>query len=311
MPIRHLGYACVNMTLGETKPSSNRVFTDRTLRMDGFSIRRASELALKNAKDLVRVMEWNAANDIHFFRVGSGVLPFMDHPDLGYGLSELTDAEAIGFALGRAGKIARENNIRLSMHPGPYTCLGSPSDDVVSKSVKCLLMHSIIGDLLGTNEDFAINIHMGGTYGDKASTARRWIKAYVSLPDPVRCRITLENDDKASMWSIRDLMEVHDGCGVPIVIDTHHHSLHNGGDELTEAASMAFSTWSTHRIPKIHYSESRPDAMPQAHSDWVMKRIPELCHDRQYDVMIEAKMKEKALMRYRSTVPANPSLQGV
>lgn len=298
MPIRSLGYACVNMTLGEIKPASKRVFTDRTLRMDGFSHRRASELALKNAKDLVRVMEWNGANGIRFFRVGSGIFPFMDHPTLGYALSELDDHETIAAVMGRAGKIARENGIRLSMHPGPYTCLASPSDEVVEKSIKCLMMHSLIGDLLGMDCDFPINIHMGGTYGDKPAAASRWIEAYDSLPPNVRCRITLENDDKASMWSVRDLMSVNEGCGVPLVIDTHHHSLHDDGTPLAEAARLAFSTWEAHRIPKIHYSEPRSTDIPQAHADWVDGVIPNLCDDRAYDVMIEAKMKEKALLKY-------------
>lgn len=298
MPVRNLGYACVNMTLGEIKPASKRVFTDRTLRMDGFSLRRASELALKNAKDLVRVMEWNAANGIRFFRVGSGIFPFMDHPSLGYGLCELDDHETIAVVMGRAGRIARDNGMRLSMHPGPYTCLASPIPDVVDKSIKCLLMHSTIGDLLGAGCDFPINIHMGGTYGDKASAASRWIESYNSLPPDVRCRITLENDDKPSMWSIRELMAVHEGCGVPLVIDTHHHNLHDGGETLHNAAAMAFSTWEAHRVPKVHYSEPRSPDMPQAHADWVDSTIPELCSSRQYDVMIEAKQKEKALLRY-------------
>jgi UV DNA damage endonuclease len=298
MPVRNLGYACVNMTLGDIKPASKRVFTDRTLRMDGFSLRRVSELALKNAKDLVRVMEWNAENGIRFFRVGSGILPFGDHPTLGYAVSELDDHETIASVMGRAGKIARENNIRLSMHPGPYTCLASPSDDVVAKSIKCLVMHSVIGDLLGMGCDFPINIHMGGTYGDKPAAAARWIAAYESLAPDVRCRITLENDDKTSMWSIHDLMSVHEGCGVPLVIDIHHHNLHDGGRSLADAASMAFSTWDGDRIPKVHYSEPRSSDIPQAHADWVDREIPSLCEHRIYDVMIEAKQKERALLRY-------------
>lgn len=298
MPARYFGYACVNMTLGEVKPASKRVFTDRTLRMDGFSLRRASELALKNAKDLVRVMEWNAEHGIRFFRVGSGIFPFMDHPTLGYEVSALDDHETIAAILGRAGKIARDNGIRLSTHPGPYTCLASPLPDVVQKSVKCLLMHSVIGDLLGAGCDFPINIHMGGTYGDKKAAADRWIAAYDSLPPSVRCRITLENDDKQSMWSIRELMPVHEGCGVPLVIDIHHHNLHDGGCSLSDAARMALSTWEPHRTPKVHYSEPRSPDMPQAHADWVDAVIPELCSSREYDVMIEAKQKEKALLRY-------------
>lgn len=303
MPIRNLGYACQNMTLCDVKPASKRVFTDRTLRMDGFSIRRVNELALSNARDLLKVMWWNVENDIKFFRIGSGIFPFMDHPELNYKISDLPTAHSIMGVLNGVGSLARDNGIRLSMHPGPYTCLASPDDSVVAKSLMCIEMHSAIGDALGMEDDFPINIHVGGTYEGKQPTAQRFINNFSKLSATAQKRLTLENDDKPSMWTIQDLLPISENTGVPLVIDVHHHSLNHGGIPLDEAAQMAFNTWSKDRIPKIHYSEPRDGSRPQAHADYVSKSIPELCAVREYDVMIEAKMKELALLRYRASFP--------
>ena len=62
---------------------------------------------------------------------------------------------------------------------------------------------------------------------------------------------------------------------------------------------MAFESWRGFvEIPKIHYSESKPNARPQAHSDYIQEPIPNL-GDVEYDVMIEAKAKDLALLNYR------------
>lgn len=305
MPVRNLGYACQNMTLCDVKPVSKRVFTDRTLRMDGFSLRRVNDLALSNVRDLLKVMWWNVENDIHFFRIGSGIFPFMDHPDLNYRVDDLSSADTIRGVLATVGKVARDNDIRLSMHPGPYTCLASPIDSVVAKSVMCVEMHSSIGDALGAGHDFPINIHVGGVYENKSDTAKRFIDNFSRLSPVAQKRLTLENDDKPSMWTISDLLPIAEATGVPLVIDVHHHSLNHGGMELMDAAQVAFQTWAKDRVPKIHYSEPRDSKTPQAHADYIENQIPELCAVREYDVMIEAKMKERALLRYRNARP-NP-----
>ena len=303
MPIRHLGYACQNMTLSGIKPASKRVFTDRTLRLDGFSMRRVNDLVLSNARDLLKIMYWNAENGIHFFRIGSGMFPFMDHAELKYGIDDLADAKTIRGVMRNAGNVARDNGIRLSMHPGPYTCLASPDAAVVDKSLLCVEMHSMIGDLVEASE-FVINIHVGGVYDGKTDAASRFCDNFGRLSENARRRLTLENDDKDGMWTISDLMQIHDKTGVPLVFDTHHHNLNSGGMDMTEAGLMAFSTWSEDRVPKIHYSEPKEGSRPQAHADYICNRIPELCSVRDFDVMIEAKMKELALIKYRKSFGA-------
>jgi UV DNA damage endonuclease len=163
-------------------------------------------------------------------------------------------------------------------------------------------MHSLIGDLLGYGDEFAINIHMGGVYEGKHETAGRFLANFSKLPDHTKRRLTLENDDKASMWSMTDLLkQVAKYCTVKLVLDIHHHRFCRH-ESLEEAADMAFSTWQGFcEVPKVHYSESAPNKKPQAHSDFIKERIPNL-GDTVYDVMIEAKAKDLALLEYRSII---------
>ena len=274
--------------------------------MKNFTLQRAGELAVKNSADLLPILRWNGENNIKFFRIGSDIFSFMDHPDLAYTLEDL-DANhrtQIIENFAAAGAYAKANGMRLSCHPGPYTCLASPNAKIVDKSITSLRMHSLVADLLGYGEEFAINIHVGGVYEDKATTAKRFVEAYRQLPTLLQRRLTLENDDKASMWSIQDLSDlVYQNCGVKLVLDVHHHRFCNGGNTVQAAAQLAFSTWSGFsEIPKVHYSESRPNARPQAHSDYIKEPIPLLCNHTQYDVMIEAKAKDLALIHYKKEV---------
>ncbi len=302
--IRNIGYACVNLTMNQGLKKKDQITTSRTLRMSNFSLERCGDLASKNAADLVKIMQWNVDNKIKMFRVSSEMFPFMDHMTIGYALRHLREdhQESITRNFTEAGRIAKAAGIRLSCHPGPYTCLASPNDDIVRKSIVSLEMHSLIGDLLGYGDEFAINIHMGGVYEGKHETAGRFLANFSKLPDHTKRRLTLENDDKASMWSMTDLLkQVAKYCTVKLVLDIHHHRFCRH-ESLEEAADMAFSTWQGFcEVPKVHYSESAPNKKPQAHSDFIKERIPNL-GDTVYDVMIEAKAKDLALLEYRSII---------
>ena len=301
--IRHLGYACQNLSLQTGKKLSERIQTSRTIRMSNFRLQRAGELAVKNSADLLSILKWNAEHNIKFFRIGSDIFSFMDHPDLGYTLEEMDSNHCrdITANFAAAGAYAKSNGMRLSCHPGPYTCLASPNPKIVENSISSLRMHLLVADLLGYGEEFAINIHVGGVYEEKAATAKRFVAVYKKLPPLLQRRLTLENDDKSSMWSIQELYDlIHKHCGVKLVLDVHHHKFCDGGNTVQAAAQLAFSTWSGFsEIPKIHYSESRPDSRPQAHSDYLKESIPVLCDHTEYDVMIEAKAKDLALLHYK------------
>jgi len=148
-----------------------------------------------------------------------------------------------------------------------------------------------------------INIHIGGVYGDKISAMERFCKNFSRLPESVRSRLTVENDDKASMYSVKDLYDgVYKIIGIPIVFDYHHHRFNTGDLSEREALEMACSTWKDIK-PVVHYSESRSlekkdnTIREQAHSDYIYDYID--TYDCDVDIMVEAKMKELAVLRYK------------
>ena len=146
--------------------------------MSNFRLQRAGELAVKNSADLLPILRWNAEHNIKFFRIGSDIFSFMDHPDLGYTLEEMDSNHCrdITANFAAAGAYAKANGMRLSCHPGPYTCLASPIPSIVNNSIASLNINSLIADLLGYGEEYAINIHVGGVYQNKAVTAKRFVE---------------------------------------------------------------------------------------------------------------------------------------
>ena len=155
-----------------------------------------------------------------------------------------------------------------------------------------------------------INIHVGGTYGDKDKTAKRFIENFLrpgGLDENPKKRFTLENDDKASMWSTKDIYDkIHHETGIPIVFDYHHHRFCTGGLTEQEALELAASTWPPWVKPVVHVSESRaieqgdPKIRKQAHSDYIKKPVES--YGQSHDIMLECKKKELALLQLRATV---------
>jgi UV DNA damage endonuclease len=217
----------------------------------------------------------------------------------------LPDIDEIRTWLYSAGVKAETHNVRITSHPGPFNVLTSPHEHVVENCIGDLTMHGETFDMMNlTRTPFnKINIHIGGAYGDKEKSMERFCKNFERLPDSVKTRLTVENDDKASMYSVKDLYYgVYKRIGIPIVFDYHHHRFCDGGLSEKEALEMAISTWSDGIVPVVHYSESRSKEQldesirPQAHSDYVYDYIDNYGHD--IDIMIEAKHKELAVARY-------------
>ena len=181
----------------------------------------------------------------------------------------------------------------------------------LSKTIKELNQHSEIFDLMGFTEASVynkINIHVGGTYGgDFEGTANRWCENYQKLSENCKKRLTLENDDKASMWSTQDLYDrIYKKVKVPIVFDYHHHRFCSGNLSEEQALKLAVSTWPTGITPVVHLSESKaieydnPKIRPQAHSDYIKNVVSN--YGQSYDMMLECKRKEQALFKYRQKI---------
>ena len=302
----NMGYACNNMQLNTlAKKGVDKVFTGRSMIKRTFKTKGldyVSELSLMNAKDLDTIVKWNILNGYKFFRIGSDLFPWASE----YDIDSLKDINEIKQYLHSAGVQAKTHNLRLTCHPGHFNVLPSPNDNVVERSITDLSIHAKLFDMIGLSRTpyNKINIHLGGAYGDKESAMERFCTNFKRLPDSVKTRLTVENDDKASMFSVKDLYEgVYKRIGIPIVFDYHHHKFCTGDLSEQEALELAISTWPDGITPATHYSESRrdeqedPKIKPQAHSDYVYDKIETYGND--IDVMVEAKAKELAVQRYK------------
>lgn len=301
--MKNYGYACINMGFS-TRPKSQRITTNRSMirrTFDERGIKYASELALLNVKDLNKILRWNLTKGISFYRLSSDIFPWASE----YAMEELPDYESILFYCQQAGDFAKQHNMRLTAHPGPFNKLASPKERVFNLTATDLKVHADVFDMLGLERSpyAKLNIHVGAAYGDKPTALETFCRNFERLPDSVRSRLTVENDDKDSLYSTSELYDgVYKRIGIPIVFDYHHHRLHPGNQTEQEALQMAVSTWGNIK-PVVHYAESRsveqdnPKIKPQAHSDYVNDYFDDYGYD--LDVMIEAKHKELALLHYR------------
>ena len=293
-----LGYACINNSLAALDIHTNRAMVKKTFLAKGPGY--ASELAVKNVADLVKVIQWNIDHNISLFRMSSDIFPWMSE----YEIDQLPDYLLIRDTFSKIGQLVADHDLRLTFHPGPFNVLASSNAAVIGNTIKELRQHAQIMDIIGMPlSPFAkINIHIGGAYGDKRAAVERFISNFWLLPANVRARLTVENDDRPNLFSVADLMHVHQETGAPIIFDHHHHAFCTGGLSEEHALRLAISTWPDGIVPVVHFSNSKsievPAATPASHADYLYESVRTYGLD--VDVMLEAKAKEFALMKYRA-----------
>ena len=294
------GLCCLNTELRE----KHKIFASHTVRLATVE-KEGIDCLIKcgriNCKHLLELIEWNEKNGIKVLRLSSELFPHYTNPKspVKYSL-ELFDSE-----LKQVGDLAKEYGHRLTFRPGQYNVLATPNEKFLSKTIDELKMHAEIFDRMGVGRDSVMVIHAGGFYKDKNATKKRWAKRYLELPDNIRSRLVLENCEKA--FSIEDCLEVNLLCGVPIVFDNLHFDcyvkMHPSEDFLSPEKYIPYvlKTWGSIR-PKFHISEQAVGERIGKHADYI-NTIPSYYLDIyekygvEIDVMVEAKMKEKAIMR--------------
>ena len=294
----NLGYACINTAL-----SANKIFTNRTMRrktFDAQGIDYVSDLALLNVKDLKTIVQWNNEMKIKLFRLSSQIFPWSDE----YDVKTLKDYDEIAKLMLEIGQIAKDGGQRLTMHPGPYNCLASPTQKVVEKTIRELNFHSEQFNMMGYDPSpyNKINIHVGGAYGDKKGTLDAFCHNFKLLNEDTKKRLVIENDDSPNEYSVNDLYwGIHKRIGIPITFDYFHHKFNTGTLTEEEALRMAATTWPKGIAQCCHYSESRrkekldESIRPQAHSDLIYEKIQ--TYGLEPDIVIEAKLKEQSIFK--------------
>lgn len=199
---------------------------------------RLAEICLINAESLLKALKFCNQNQIGDFRINSQILPLKTHPNVGYDIEDLPGSEDIIQAFKACGEYSLKNDIRTTFHPDQFIVLSSPDAGVVERSIADLTYQAQVAQWV--NGD-VINIHAGGIYGDKPSAIKRLINTIETLPDSVRKRLTLENDDRS--YSPRDLLAVCRDMNIPLVYDVHHHRCLPDDLSIEKATEISLGTW--------------------------------------------------------------------
>jgi UV DNA damage endonuclease len=267
---------------------------------------RLRALTAENLGRLRRVLEFNIQHGVRMFRLSSDVVPFGSHP-----VHSAAWREDFADELADIGGLIRQHDLRVSMHPGQYTVLASPDARTVDAARADLVFHARLLDALKVNSQHKIVVHVGGAYGDKPAALARWVKVVRCLPEEIRQRLVLENDER--LFGADDVLSASAATDVPVVLDVLHHRVFAGDSadaSLPDVLRRAARTWRPVRdgVPKIHYSTQAAGQRPGAHAEYVDAgefatflqhfAAPEV----EFDCMLEAKAKDLALFRLRAAL---------
>jgi UV DNA damage endonuclease len=264
-----------------------------------------SELCLDNARSLVAAVEEVYRLGFGSFRVSSPLLPLYTHPEVGYRLEELPDAREITATLRSVKALKEKYRLRFSFHPDQFTLLSSPRPEVTAASLKELDYQVMLAELIDAD---VINIHGGGVYGDKQSALSRLVKEISALPEPIRIRLTLENDDRS--YTVEDLLPVCEELDIPLVYDVHHHRCNPDGLTVAAATEACMRSWRRlGREPYFHLSSPKHgwNGKPGPHADFIdIADFPAEWHGLDATIDVEAKAKELALLQLRKELSLPP-----
>lgn len=295
-----IGYACLAIGVHHS--------SYRTLRITNYSEEKMKEIIEFNLESLSKIIDYNILNNIKLFRITSDLIPF--------GSSEINkiqwwDIYKNSFDL--IGKKIKEHNIRVSMHPGQYTVINSPKDEVVSKSFDELIYHEKVLDALGVDYKSKLVLHIGGVYGDKDEAIKRFITNFNKLPNNVKKRLVIENDEKN--YNIEDVLKISNIINIPVVFDNLHHYLNPPNIHKTdnEWINLCRLTWKEiDGNQKIHYSEQDPTKQTGSHSYTINHNLFLEYYNKislnELDIMLEVKDKNVSAIKIINSIDKNPKI---
>ena len=255
---------------------------------------RLSNICLHNAESLLEALKFCRLNGIGAFRINSQILPLKTHPQLAYEIEDLPQSTEIVNAFKKCKTYCHRHNLRTSFHPDQFILLSSPNPEVTRRSIADLRYQAEVAEWVGAD---VINIHAGGAYGNKDEALERLVTQTRDLPQNVRRRLTLENDDR--LYSPRDLLPVCEKLAIPLVYDLHHHRCLPDGRNVEDTTQLALKTWD--REPLFHISsplKSWQDRNPRNHHDYInLDDFPECWLKLEITVEVEAKAKELAVLK--------------
>jgi UV DNA damage endonuclease len=278
---------------------TENISTSRTCRLSNATPLRLRELIEGNLEALDHVVTFLERHQILLYRLTSNLIPFASHPINRIRWWEVYAAQlrALGRRLGSIG-------VRVSLHPGQFTVLNSPHPKVVAAAVDELRYHARLLAALGADSSSKIVLHVGGLYGGSEGAAiDRFCAVASDLPDDVRRRIVVENDDR--LFDAEDALTVAARIGAPVVFDWLHHNANPCRAPLEQVLPAIFQTWMPQDgPPKVHLSSQARGGPVGAHAEFVdcqdAMAFFDVLPPQPFDCMLEAKAKDLALLRLRA-----------
>ena len=273
-------------------------------------------VSLAYLRDIFLYLE---SRSIRFYRLAGQLAPYLTHPELPAFHRQLDECAT---ELAAVGDLARQQRLRLTLHPGFFVQLNSPDAPLLARSIAELESAASLLDGMGIGRDGVIVVHVGGVHDDAAAGRARFVRGWEQLPAPVRERLVLEHDDRR--YSLSDALWIHRRTGVPVVFDSlHHRCLNPDNIPSIDGLRLALATWPADVRPKIHISSPRTEIrylrrpegirmqapLLNQHSDFLdpFPIIDLLSHAlslslRPFDILLEAKAKDVALLRLRGQI---------
>ncbi len=285
-----IGYACIQLGSENTKLSS--------LFIKNYSDDKLINVINNNLNSLEQIIQYNIENNIKLFRISSDIIPLASHP-----INTIDWWNIFSDKLSSLGLLIKKNNIRVSMHPGQYTVINSPNEDVVKKSFEDLKYHCMFLDSLNCDNTSKLVLHIGGVYSDKKAAIKRFILNFNKLDNQIKNRLIIENDDKS--YNIEEVLYIAERIKIPVVFDNLHHQL-NPPKSLNlnqyEIIEECNKTWKTKDgKQKIHYSQSANNLKNGAHSKYIKAKdfmnFYNNLINKDIDIMLEVKDKNLSTIK--------------
>jgi UV DNA damage endonuclease len=296
MKIR-FGYVSTAISLWEASPSRTVTFTRYKQLGKAERTAKLLEVTAENLKSTRRMLFYNIAHEIELYRLSSSIVPLATHPEVMWDFVTPFQKE-----WQELGDIIRRHQLRVSFHPNQFTLFTSPKHKITDNAVIDMEYHYRMLEAMGVEKDSALNIHIGGAYGDKIETIQRFHQNLKKLPEHIKKVMTLENDDKT--YNADETLLACEKESIRFVFDYHHHMANLGEISLAEILSRTVTTWEeTNLPPKIHVSSPKSEKAYRSHADFVdveflmplIGALKELKVD--VDFMIEAKKKDMAMLQ--------------
>ena len=282
-----IGYPCINLGIG--------CKAAKTFRLKSYSEERLKQTVENNLSCLEQILKFNLANNLFFFRITSDLIPFASHPVNSFNWQDHYKSEFASI-----GAFIRKNRMRISLHPDQFTLINSLDEGIFERSQKELEYHRQVLDLMGLDTSAKIQIHVGGVYGDKEKSIKRFVDRFNNLEKSIRRRLVIENDDVS--YNVSDCLQISDQIQVPVLFDVLHHQINKSGP-AKEAFALCAKSWDLERdgIPMVDYSSRKPSGSRRNHADSIdledFERFLAQSRPFDFDIILEIKDKEKSAIK--------------